>query len=235
MNTNFSRSGRTPIPAGKTPTGTTVDPDAGDYGSDPRLVAPASEGGVQSGVRPSWQDARPDFAHAPTQLQGTLSDPRDDSYDSPAVVSYPKLPPESVDKLNECLRGEISAMETYELALKSVTHTELTHALRQLHDSHERRVTSLRRRLRGMGAEQSYTSGVWGAFARIVQRGADLFGDKAAMAALEEGEDHGLRLYSEELEGIDEATRDFIRSELLPDQQRTHDLCRSLMRFVKAA
>lgn len=235
MNSNFGRPDRTPIPASKTPTGTMVDPDAGDYGMDPRIVAPASEGGVQSGVRSAWQSVKQSVNEAANTVQETISDRHDDTFDSPAAVNYPSLPAESVDKLNECLRGEISAMETYELALKSVTHTELTHALRQLHDSHERRVVSLRRRLRGMGAEQSYTSGAWGAFARIVQRGADLFGDKTAMAALEEGEDHGLHLYADELEALDETTREFIHDELLPDQQRTHDLCRSLQRFVKAA
>lgn len=235
MNSNFGRPDRTPLPGSKTPTGTMVDPDAGDYGMDPRLVSPASEGGVQSGVRSALQSVKQGVSDAVEKVQETLSDRHDDTFDSPADVSSPSLSSESADKLNECLRGEISAMETYELALRSVTHIELSHALRQLHDSHERRVTSLRRRLRGIGAEQSYTSGAWGAFARIVQRGADLFGDKAAMAALEEGEDHGLRLYSQNLENVDEATREFIRMELLPDQQRSHDLCRSLQRFVKAA
>jgi demethoxyubiquinone hydroxylase (CLK1/Coq7/Cat5 family) len=235
MNSNLGRPDRTPAPANKTPTGTTVDPDAGDYGMDPRAVAPASEGGVQSGIRAAWQDIKQGASKTTGKIEQALKGRHDETFDSPVAVSYPSLPPESVDKLNECIRGEISAMETYELALKSVTHTELTHALRQLRDSHERRVTALRRRLRGMGADQSYTSGAWGALARIVQRGADLFGDKAAMAALEEGEDHGLRLYSEELEGVDPDTREFIQNELLPDQRRTHDLCRSLMRFVKAA
>jgi demethoxyubiquinone hydroxylase (CLK1/Coq7/Cat5 family) len=141
----------------------------------------------------------------------------------------------SLDKLQECLRGELSAVETYELALQGVKGKEISHPLRQLRDSHERRVIMIRNHILSLGGQPSETSGAWGTFARLVQRSADLFGDKAAMSALEEGEDHGLKMYSEDLDGCDTATREFIVVELLPEQQRSHDLCRSLDRFVKAA
>jgi hypothetical protein len=107
------------------------------------------------------------------------------------------LTPEAIDKLNELLRGERSAVETYDLALQHVTSAELLSALRELRDSHERRVVLLRDRLQASDAEPAETSGAWGAFARLVQRGADLFGDKTAVAALEEGEDRGLARYTE--------------------------------------
>jgi demethoxyubiquinone hydroxylase (CLK1/Coq7/Cat5 family) len=142
---------------------------------------------------------------------------------------------DAVNKLNECLRGELSAVETYDLAMRGVRDLELVSALRELRDSHDRRVTLLRDRIRACGAEPVQTSGAWGAFARLIQRGADLFGDSAAMSALEEGEDRGLRMYSEDLDRLDAKSRDFIVLELLPEQERTHELCRALDRFVKAA
>jgi demethoxyubiquinone hydroxylase (CLK1/Coq7/Cat5 family) len=153
----------------------------------------------------------------------------------PTGGNYPAMPAETIDKLDELLRGELSAVETYDLALRSVHKTQLSHALQQLRDNHARRVDLLRDRLMAVGYEASQTSGAWGAFARLVQRGADLLGDKAAMAALEEGEDHGLQRYTEDLDALDAQTREFVRGELLPEQERTHDLCRSLFRFVKAA
>ena len=140
---------------------------------------------------------------------------------------------DGVAKLQECLRGELSAVESYDLAIQSVKDVELTRALRQLRDSHDRRVVLLRDRLRQDGATPEDGSGAWGAFAKLVQGAADLFGNRAAMSALEEGEDHGLKLYSADLGDCDMSTREFIVVELLPEQQRSHDLCRTLDRFVK--
>jgi uncharacterized protein (TIGR02284 family) len=140
---------------------------------------------------------------------------------------------DGVAKLQECLRGELSAVETYDLAINSVKDAELTRALRQLRDSHDRRVVLLRDRLRQDGAKPEPSSGAWGALAKMVQGTADIFGSSAALSALEEGEDHGLKLYSADLQDCDLSTREFIVVELLPEQQRSHDLCRTLDRFVK--
>ena len=65
-------------------------------------------------------------------------------------------------------------------------------------------------------------SGSWGAFARLVEGGAKTFGEKAAVAALEEGEDHGLKLYRDDLTKLDPASRQLVETDLLPAQERTH-------------
>ena len=142
---------------------------------------------------------------------------------------------DAIDTLNECLRGELSAVETYQLALRSVRGHELTRRLKVLLDSHDRRVTLLVDRIRRLGGEPTQGSGAWGAFARAVQRGADLFGDRVALGALEQGEDHGLDLYTKDLPGLDPETRAFLEEEILPEQRYSHDLCRSLLHLVKAA
>ena len=138
----------------------------------------------------------------------------------------------SAAKLEECLRGEISAVETYGLALKSVHHVGLHHALQQLLDSHSRRVEQIRQQIGRAGAEAPTGSGVWGAFTKVFQAGANLLGDRAAIGALEEGEDRGLAMYKEDLTGCDASTRSFIETKLLPEQQTSHDLCRSLKTYV---
>lgn len=140
----------------------------------------------------------------------------------------------SIEKLQACLRGELSAAETYELALKSITHVALHHSLQELLASHARSAEKLRANIVRLGAEPSTSSGVWGAFAKTVQVGADILGDRTALAALEEGEDHGLKLYTEGMEGCSLQTRQLIDAELLPEQQRTHNLCRTLKRYVNA-
>lgn len=140
----------------------------------------------------------------------------------------------STSKLEECMRGELSAVETYELALKSVTHVALHHSLQEILDNHTRRVEWLRDRLSRQGATPVKSSGVWGAFTKAVQMGADLLGNRTAIASLEEGEDRGMRLYTKDLDECDMETRTFITTQLLPEQQYTHDLCRTLKKYVNA-
>jgi demethoxyubiquinone hydroxylase (CLK1/Coq7/Cat5 family) len=140
----------------------------------------------------------------------------------------------SVEKLEECLRGELSAVETYELALKGIDHVGLHHTLQEILASHARRTELLSEKIGRLGADPPKSSGIWGAFAKVVQAGADLLGDRAAIAALEEGEDRGLRLYKENLEGCNAKTRKLIETKLLPEQERTHELCRSLKQYMAA-
>jgi len=138
----------------------------------------------------------------------------------------------SIEKLQDCLRSEISAVETYELALHGVTHVGLHRALQEILLSHARRTERLRERIERLGGKAPKGSGVWGAFAKAIQAGADLLGDRAAIAALEEGERHGLDLYTAAAARCDVRTRTFIDEEMLPEQQHTHDLCRSLKDYV---
>src|SRR5207253_201887 len=88
--------------------------------------------------------------------------------------------------------------------------------------SHAQRVQALRQQILRLGGEPSASSGVWGAFVMLIEGGAKLFGEHAAIAALEEGEDHGLADYRRDLEQLDADTRRFVEIELLPEQERTH-------------
>lgn len=138
----------------------------------------------------------------------------------------------SVEKLQELLRSEISAVETYELALKSVNHVGLHRTLQEILTSHSRRSTQLREKITALGSVPEESSGVWGAFAKVFQAGADLLGERVAIAALEEGEDRSVEMYSADLKGCDAKTQKFVDNELLPEQRRTHDLCRTLKTYV---
>jgi hypothetical protein len=140
----------------------------------------------------------------------------------------------NVDKLADCLRGELSAAETYDLALKGVTHVGIHHALQEILASHLRRITQLREAIGAMGGDPPSSSGVWGAFARAVQSGADLLGDRAAVSALEEGEDRALSLYVGDVSLCDAETTRLIERELLPQQRHTHELCHTLKSYVSA-
>jgi uncharacterized protein (TIGR02284 family) len=136
---------------------------------------------------------------------------------------------DDIDKLNSFLRGERSAVETYNQAIEKLEdEPDIRQRLQSLRDSHSARVIELSTRIRALGGKPDETSGAWGGFAKLVEGGAKLFGKSAAIAALEEGEDHGKRLYADNLDELSEQTREFIRSRIMPEQRRTHDILSAL-------
>jgi uncharacterized protein (TIGR02284 family) len=135
----------------------------------------------------------------------------------------------SVDALNSLLRGELSAVETYEQAIAK-TIDEPIPELEENRDSHADRVTVLSARVAALGGIPETSSGAWGAFAKLVEGGAELFGRDAAIAALEEGEDRGLNDYRTALGKLDTDSRVVVVADLLPAQERTHERMSALKR-----
>jgi uncharacterized protein (TIGR02284 family) len=139
---------------------------------------------------------------------------------------------QDIDKLNSFLRGEISAVETYDQAEKLEDDPTVMKMLQNLRDSHAARVQQLSSRISALGGTPDDSSGVWGGFAKLVEGGAKIFGKSAAISALEEGEDHGKRLYSDNVDELSPDVRSFIRSQIMPEQQRTHDALSALQHQV---
>jgi len=133
-----------------------------------------------------------------------------------------------VDQFNSFLRGEISAVETYRQAIEKVENVTARTQLEQCVQSHQRRVDILKTRVAQLGGKPADSSGPWGAFAKLAEGGAALFGEKAAIDVLEEGEDHGLKDYQTGLSDLDIEARSFVEQELLPAQQQTHRVVRDL-------
>lgn len=137
-----------------------------------------------------------------------------------------------VETLNSFLRGEISAVETYRQAIGRISDDRLRSQLEACQQDHEERVTAIRERIEKLGGEPAEGSGPWGAFAKLVEGGASLVGDKAAIQALEEGEDHGLADYQRDVDQVHGDSRRFVRMELLPKQKRTHERMSKLKRTL---
>ena len=130
----------------------------------------------------------------------------------------------NTDQLNSFLRGEISAVETYRMALDKLDANSPARAeLQTCMQSHQQRVILLGVAIRTLGGEPSEGSGPWGVFAKAVEGGASLLGDKVAVAALEEGEDHGLKDYKKDIDDLDASAQHLVTNQLLPLQQQTHD------------
>jgi len=137
-----------------------------------------------------------------------------------------------VGKLNSFLRGEISAVETYKQALEKVKDPPIRSQLQSCEEDHEHRIELLRERITNLGGKPDQSSGAWGVWAKLVQGGGDLLGDKTALKALEEGEDHGLDGYRKDLDELDSETRIWVESAILPMAERTHGAMSALKRTV---
>src|SRR5262249_49331291 len=92
----------------------------------------------------------------------------------------------SIDQLNSYLRGEMAAVETYQMAIDkldaaSPARDDLLVNLK----SHQDRVTMLQDALAVLGGTPAKSSGPWGKFAKAVEGTAKALGDKMTVSALE--------------------------------------------------
>src|SRR5437762_11300960 len=130
----------------------------------------------------------------------------------------------AVDQLNSLLRGELAAIETYEQALRKLNGpgTELADQLVHFAAEHSRNADALKARVEALGGACAASSGAWGAWSKIVQGSANVFGDGSAIKALEEGEEHGLKDYQDALENddLDDPSRRLVENELIPRQRK---------------
>jgi len=151
--------------------------------------------------------------------------------------NYPDLPSmQAVQQLNSLLRGEISACETYRMAIDKVAGNDQismdnASILREIEREHGIAAQQIRERIEQLGGEPSKSSGAWGVWAETVQGTMNLFGDTLALKSLKEGEEHGLKDFEAALKDndVDAASRELIANELIPQQQRHVGLIGQLM------
>ncbi len=127
-----------------------------------------------------------------------------------------------LETLNSLLRGEMSAIETYRQAISKIEDNAAPGA-QQLHSllqDHRDAADALWHHIEGHGERPSEGSGPWGAFAKAVEGTAKLFGNAAALKALKEGEEHGLKQYEAGLsdEHLPADCKALLRDKLLPRQ-----------------
>jgi uncharacterized protein (TIGR02284 family) len=102
--------------------------------------------------------------------------------------------------LNSLLRGEMSAIETYRQAIEKFAGETGIDQLQSFRKDHRDAADALWHHIESHGGKPSEDSGPWGTFAKAVEGTAKLFGNAAALKALKEGEEHGLKDYQDALD-----------------------------------
>ena len=145
---------------------------------------------------------------------------------------------EAVRQLNSLLRGEISAAETYRMAIDKVADGDnVANAglLREIQEEHGRAAQGIRDRIRELGGEAADSSGAWGVWAKTVQETMNLFGDTSSLKSLKEGEEHGLKDYERALPDLDTSSAQLVSNQYIPAQQRHINLLDQLINSIGKA
>ncbi|MDI1230659.1 MAG: DUF2383 domain-containing protein [Methylobacter sp.] len=140
----------------------------------------------------------------------------------------------NIKKIDKLLKDELAATETYQQALDKFREDVVlgeSEYLMPIYENHKDAVSSLQAEISQLEGTPSEGSGVWGTWAEIVQGGANLFGQKAILTVLLEGEKLGVESYDEALQDPDlpSAVRSLIETKLLPAQ---HAHIRTLDRLL---
>jgi hypothetical protein len=125
---------------------------------------------------------------------------------------------ECIDVCNKLLRGELSAVETYSLAINRYVGKTAITELQRIRSEHALSAARLSQNVRDMGGTPEEDSGAWGIFAKAVQGAANLFGAESAIESLQRGEEKGRSDYEDALknDGVMAEHKEVMRSELLP-------------------
>lgn len=124
-------------------------------------------------------------------------------------------------QLDDLIRGEMAAVRTYDAALEKVKDKKELAKLKTIRENHVNAVAKLKTFATKDVAEDTKTSGAWGAFATAYTKGANLIGNEAALKALQQGEEHGINEYKEALDDdkIKPELKQMIRTQFLPKQE----------------
>lgn len=120
--------------------------------------------------------------------------------------------------LNSLLRGEVSAVETYTQAMSKFDDQQVIATLQRIRVEHDRAVQEWRDRVIHFGGKPSEGSGAWGTFASAITGTAKVIGPSVVLAALKQGEEHGIAQYEAALENHDihPDCHQYIRADVLP-------------------
>jgi hypothetical protein len=137
--------------------------------------------------------------------------------------------------LDEILRGEYAAIETYKECISYLKEDKfVSEALTELKDSHNSAVLYWKTHARISDKIPQENSGLWGVMVGGMLSLSKLGGPKACLSLLKEGEEHGLELYKKMLkdENIDRQQKADIKTVFIPNQKKHIQFLDNLMKAL---
>lgn len=133
---------------------------------------------------------------------------------------HPKM--HSAEAMNRILRGEISAVEAYQQVIDKISKDPEHVRLHEFLDHHADLVAYWERQVLEEHMMPDDSSGPWGYVVEAFVGTAKLFGSAAALRALKEGEEHGLKEYQNFLRNdyVAEEHKRYVRDTVIPNLQR---------------
>lgn len=134
-------------------------------------------------------------------------------------------------QMDDLIRGEMAAVKSYTTVIGDLKDSKEKMKLEKIRADHENAVKKLKTFATADVKEDTDTSGAWGAFASAWTGGAKLVGNKTALKALTQGEEHGITEYKEALadDTIKPELKEMIRTQFLPKQQEHLKTIKELM------
>jgi len=132
-------------------------------------------------------------------------------------------------QLDDLIRGEMSAVNAYDKVISDIKDSQEKARLESIRQNHQNAVDKLSKYVEGKPSLTADTesSGAWGKFVKGYTKAATLMGNKAAVKALTQGEEHGVSEYKEALKDktISADLKQTIKTQFLPNQERhIHEL-----------
>lgn len=136
-------------------------------------------------------------------------------------------------QLDDLVRGEQAALKAYDQLLTDTKNEKMKSQLQMIRKDHENAISKLSKYVAGKKdlLEDTENAGAWGTFAKTWTKGGELMGNKTALKALQQGEEHGINEYKEALKDdtLSAELKKTIQSELLPSQQKHIEALKSFM------
>lgn len=131
----------------------------------------------------------------------------------------------AISVLNSLLIDEVTAAESYKQAIRKLPGVDIKAELELLHIAHAKRAQKLKKRLKELGTNPVEHIG------KGIAIDSCLSGEDREQRTLEVFEDvecNVLLAYEASLDALDETSRSLVYSELLPDQELTHNVIYTL-------
>lgn len=124
-------------------------------------------------------------------------------------------------QMDDLIRGEMAAVKSYSTMLDDMKEGAERSKLEKIRADHENAVSKLKGFATKEVIEDTKSAGAWGTFATTWTSGAKVAGNKTALKALTQGEEHGIEEYKEALDDktIQPELKQMIRTQFIPKQE----------------